>query len=105
MFIVFEGGDGCEKTSAIEYVKNKINEFYPCTVFTDWYGEEGQKVKQTFVTTNFTDEERLNIVSQCRKNALKEMQKAEQHSIILYDRFILINESQRRKKSKFRSKF
>jgi len=89
MFIVFEGGDGCGKTSAIEYVKNKINEFYPCTVFTDWYGEEGQKAKQTFVTTNFTDEERLQIVSQCRKNALKEMQKAEQHSIILYDRFIL----------------
>lgn len=90
MFVVFEGGDGCGKTTAIEYINKKVNEYCTCKVLNDWYGEEGAKIKYEFVTNpNLSDVERLKLISYCRQNALQQVTSDISHSHILYDRFFL----------------
>ena len=88
MFVVFEGGDGSGKTSAIEYVNKKVRESAPCEVLNDWFNNSD--VKQKFVTNSeLTDTDRLTIINYCRGESLFKVNQDIDLTHILYDRFIL----------------
>lgn len=88
MFIVFEGGDGCGKTEAIHYLRDKLGN--PCISMHDWFCGCGFETKREFVTNpDLTDEQRLAMISDCRTSALRYAHVVLQSTTVLYDRFIL----------------
>ena len=90
MFVVFEGADGCGKTTAISYINEKVNAHYPCKVLNDWCGDKGLEIKAEFVSNpNLTDRDRVNVVNFCRAGALQLVLSELPKSHVLYDRFIL----------------
>lgn len=90
MFLVFEGADGCGKTTAISYINEKVNAHYPCKVLNDWCGDKGLEIKSEFVSNpNLTDSDRVKIVNFCRAGALQQVLSELPKSHVLYDRFIL----------------
>ena len=92
MFIVFEGGDGCGKTSAIAYVKSQLDKQGKSSVIlNDWFGDYGKHCKRTITTHPYLDDNtRLQLVENCRAHSLKNVNaQLSDKKIVLYDRFIL----------------
>lgn len=93
MFMVFEGGDGCGKTSAIEYIKSKLDAKNKdlSIVLNDWYGDYGRRCKHTITShPNLADVTRLQLVENCRSQSIKNVnQQLSDGKVVLYDRFIL----------------
>ena len=90
MFLVFEGADGCGKTTAISYINEKVNAHCPCKILNDWCGDKGLEIKSEFVSNpNLTDSDRVKIVNFCRAGALQQVLSELPKSHVLYDRFIL----------------
>lgn len=93
MFMAFEGGDGCGKTSAIAYIKEKLDAVQKesAVVLNDWHGEYGNHCKRTLTTHPYLDDiTRLQLVENCRYHSINNVNdKLSQGKIVLYDRFIL----------------
>lgn len=85
--IVFEGIDCCGKTTALNYVKDRLIELKKnVVVLDDWVCDP--TLKQKLIDTNDKDKQ-VDIVLEARKATRRIIEETPKDTIILYDRYVI----------------
>lgn len=85
--IVFEGVDCSGKTTAINYIKDKlISNGINTVALSDWASDPLGKQRLMAASTT---EEQVKIVLECRRNTHKILSDIPKNTVVLFDRYVL----------------